>query len=214
MKTVVIADDHPIVRQGLKRILAQDENISVLAEADSVPQLRSVLSAQLPDALILDLSMPGGSGLEALKEIKSNYPKLAVLILTLHDEDQFGLRVYRAGGSGYLTKECASEQLLQALQKVMSGKRYFSQATEDLVVSELGKKFDSNLLPHQRLSDRELHVFTQLGRGQSLTQISQDLALSIKTVSTYRQRVLEKMQMTTNAQIVKYTISNGLIKNE
>lgn len=211
MKTVVIADDHSIVRQGLKRILTSEDEFSVLAEAQSIPQLRSVLAEKLPDALILDLSMPGGGGLEVLKEIKINYPKLPVLVLTLYSEDQFGLRVFKAGGSGYLCKECAPEQLLEALRKILSGKRYFSNATEDLVVDELGRKSDSNQLPHQRLSDRELYVFTQIGKGLALTQISNDLSLSVKTVSTYRQRVLEKMQMSSNAQIVKYVFENGLL---
>lgn len=214
MITVVVADDHSIVRQGIIRILSEQKNFSLLDEANSIPELRSILAKQLPDVLILDLSMPGGGGLGVLKEITTNYPKLLVLIFTLHPEDQFGLRVFRAGGSGYLSKECAPERLLEALQQILSGKRYFSKETEDLVVSELSKKPNANLLPHQLLSDRELHVFIQLGIGKTLTQISNDLSLSIKTVSTYRQRVLEKMQMTTNAQIVTYVLTHNLLSSE
>lgn len=205
MKKVIIADDHSIIRQGIKKIISESACYSVVGEAASVFELKNVLKEQHADVLILDLSMPGGAGIETLKEIKGDYPKLPVLILSFHGENQYGLRAFKAGAAGYLTKECTPEQLLEALKKIITGKRYFSNITLNMIFDELENKKNS-ISPHQNLSDREFHVFSMLGHGVKVTEISKDLSLSVKTVSTYRQRVLNKMHMTTNAEMVKYFI--------
>ena len=209
LKNIVIADDHPIVRQGLRKIFSECGGYSVVAEASSAPELKSVLRAHHVDVLILDISIPGG-GLDALRETKQDYPMLPVLIFSLLPEMHFGLRAYKEGAAGYLSKRSTAEELVSAVQTIVAGRPCFTKITEDLIFAQLQKKADANLPPHHHLSNRELHVFTSLGQGVSLTQISTDLSLSVKTISTYRQRVLSKMQMTTNAQIVKYIVTHGL----
>jgi two-component system invasion response regulator UvrY len=212
MKSVVIADDHAVIREGVRRILLQSDRYIVKKEVASIPELRMILSnLEQTDALILDLSIPGGGGLEALKDIREIYPKLPVLIFSMHSEDQFALRAFRAGASGYLSKECASEQLVRALDAITTAQRFFTKATADLICDELESKSACKQSPHVELSDRELFVFTLLGQGKSLTQIARDLSLSIKTISTYRQRALKKMKMTNNAQIVRYTDFHELV---
>lgn len=213
MKNIIIADDHSIVRQGLKRILSQNDSYCVVGEAASVSELRVVLRAKHADVLILDLVMPGGVGMEVIKEIKFDYPKLPVLILSFYGEDLYGVRAFSAGATGYLNKECAPEQLVEALGELIAGKRYFSKRTQDMILNEFQNKKLQNKsaskFPHYDLSDRELHVLIMLGHGIALTRISSNLSLSAKTVSTYRQRVLKKMKMTTNAQLVRYVILHG-----
>ena len=211
MKNILIADDQSILRQGLKRILSKNSGFTIVAEAGSIPELRNVLSkVKNVDVLTLDLSMPGGSGLDALKEIKTNYPELAVLILSQHSEEQLGLRTFKAGASGYLSKFCTPEQLVESVNTISLGRRFFGKITEDLIFNELNKKAPLNQVLHNLLSDRELHVFMQLGQGKSLTQIGKDLSISVKTVGTYRSRILNKMKMKTNAQMVEYSLSLSL----
>lgn len=210
MKKIVIADDHAVVREGLSCIINETGCFSVVGEANSIPRLRAVLNTNKIDIVLLDLAMPGGVGLEVLKEIKNNYPTLPTLIISGYSEEEYGLRAFKAGAAGYLSKECALEQLVVSLHEILQGRRYFSKATWALVSNELDQKVKTKY-PHHDLSDRELHLFKKLGEGKSLTEISADLSLSIKTISTYRQRLLKKMQMTTNAQIVTYLISNDLI---
>lgn len=210
MTGIIIADDHSIVRHGLKRILSCNEEFFVVGEAESIPQLKTVLSSRpCADVLILDLSMPGGVAIEMIKDIKNNYPNLRVLILSLHREDQYGLHAFKAGAMGYLSKECASEQLLDALREILKGKHYFAQSTWDLISNELESK-DSYVYAHHELSNREFYVLKMLGQGKTLTEISDQLSISIKTVSTYRNRLLKKMKMTTNAEVVKYVFTHGL----
>ena len=214
MINIIIADDYPIIRQGLRRILTKEAGFSVVAEAGTISELRDVLSkVQGLNLLILDLSMPGGSGLEVLEEIKGSYPQLLVLILSFYPEGQLGLRAFKGGASGYLCKECAPELLVEAIQAIIKGKRYFGKVTEDLIFNELGSKPATDRPRHSLLSNRELHVFIQLGEGKTLTEIGKDLSLSVKTVSTYRQRVLQKMGKTTNAQIIGYVLRHGLLRS-
>jgi two-component system invasion response regulator UvrY len=211
MRNVVIADDHEIIRQGLKRILSQNDRYTVKAEAGTIPELKTLLSSTgKTDALILDLSIPGGGGLEALKDIRNGYPDLPVLIFSMHPESLFALRAFKAGASGYLSKECAPERLLQALHAITSGQRFFTKTTDDLIREELKEKSSCERLPHLELSDRELAVFTSLGQGKTLTLIAKDFSLSISTISTYRQRVLKKMKMRTNSQMVGYVVMHDL----
>jgi len=208
---IVIADDHPIVRQGLKRIL-NDGDMEVVTEAGSYTDLWKVLSNDsLPDALVLDLSMPGGSPLDSLKELREKYPALPVLVLSIHPEDQYALRTLRAGAAGYLTKESAPEQLVAALKEVISGKRFLTPAVRELeekLKEGEGSRGEKQL--HSILSDRELDVLLLIAQGTSLTQIANLYSLSVKTISTYRHRILKKMKFQSNADIVRYCMNTGL----
>lgn len=209
LKKIIIADDNAILRHGMKNILTtKDVGYTVVGEASSFQVLRNILKEHYADVLILDISLPGGVSFEVLNEIKINYPDLPVIISSFYVEDHYGLRAFKAGALGYLNKKCNPEQLVLAIREVASGKRYFSSAILDMIFNDLKNKPISKL-PHHDLSDRELYVLSMLGQGISLTQISIDLALSIKTVSTYRQRILKKMLMTNNAQIVKYVVAHG-----
>lgn len=208
MIKVMIADDHPLIRHGLKRILSEGDEINVLDEAGSVMELRRKLRDAKLDALILDISMPGVSGLEGLKEIKQDYPGLPVLILSIHPEDQYAIRALKAGAAGYLNKECAPEQLVNAVKKIADGERYVTAKVGDLLASQLHENTDRPL--HEQLSDRELQVLLLIASGRTLTEIGKSFNLSVKTVSTYRNRILKKMNMKSNAEMVKYVIAAGL----
>ena len=208
---VVLADGHPIFMQGLRSILTLNKGYVVVGEAGFLFEVKDRLGEQDSDLLILELSMPGGSGLDLLKEIKSHDPELFVLVLSVHAESQMGLRAFKAGASGYLSKACLPEQLLEAIQIILTGRRYFGKTTEDSIFSEINKKDNLNQPRHALLSDREFHVFLKIAEGKHLTEIAKDLSLSVKTVSTYRQRILTKMKKTTKAQIVGYCARHSLL---
>lgn len=209
MISVLIADDHTVVRQGLKQILAGDAQMSVVAEAANGNEVLQALERAQVDVLILDITMPGKSGLDVLKEVKRKYPTLPVLVLSMHPEDQFAIRILRAGAAGYVTKESAPEELVEALRKVCGGGKYVSpQLAEKLAVFI---EADSERSPHERLSDREFEILRMLALGKTVTEVADELLLSVKTVSTYRSRVLDKMKMTTNAELTRYALQMGLI---
>ena len=209
MISVLIADDHTVVRQGLKQILSTDKQMSVVAEAANGNEVLRALERVKVDVLILDVTMPGKNGLDTLKEVKRNYPALPVLVLSMHPEDQFAIRMLRAGASGYITKESAPEELVEALRKVCSGGKYVSpQLAEKLAVFI---EDDNTRAPHERLSDREFEILRMLALGKTVTEVADELLLSVKTVSTYRSRVLDKMKMTTNAELTRYALQSGLI---
>ncbi len=209
MISVLIADDHNIVRQGLKQILSNDAQMSVVAEADNGHEVLQELERTKVDVLILDITMPGKNGLDVLKEVKRKYPALPVLVLSMHPEDQFAIRILRAGAAGYITKESAPEELVEALRKVCAGGKYVSpQLAEKLAVFI---EDDTARAPHERLSDREFEILRMLAMGKTVTEVADELLLSVKTVSTYRSRVLEKMKMTTNAELTRYALQSGLI---
>jgi two-component system invasion response regulator UvrY len=209
MMRVLLVDDHAVVRKGMKAILEDGLPGVAVSEAADGDQALEVL-AEPPDAVVLDLSMPGRSGIDLLVEIKHRYPKLPVLIMSLHGEEQFALRALRAGAAGYLTKAAAPEQLVAAVTKVTRGGRYITEAVAERLAADVGGK-DPAAAPHERLSDREFEVMRGIASGSSVSEIAEQMHLSVKTVSTYRTRLLEKMGMATNAELTRYAIQNGLV---
>jgi len=209
MINVLIADDHTVVRQGLKQILSEDPQLTVVGEAVDGNEVLTALETLKVDALVLDITMPGRNGLDVLKEVKRKRPTLPVLVLSMHPEDQFAIRILRAGAAGYITKESAPEELVGALRKVCSGGKYVSpQLAEKLAVFIEDK---TTRPPHEKLSDREFEVLRMLALGKTVTEVAEELLLSVKTVSTYRSRVLEKMKMKSNADLTRYALQNELM---
>lgn len=209
MIRIVIADDHTIMREGLKRILDPAEDIVVVGEAvDGFEALAHARKGGF-DLLMLDLSMPGRSGVELIRQIKEEMPKLPILILTMHEEEQYAVRAIRAGARGYLTKESAGTQLLSAIRKVASGRPYISQeVAEQLAIDAMPANEE---LPHKQLSNREFEVFSLLVSGKSISEIADMLHLSAKTVSTHKTRILYKMEMNSIAEMVQYAVAYKLI---
>ena len=209
MIRVLIVDDHPIVRRGLMQILAETPDLVAGGEAVNATEALTKLRAEEWDAVVLDISMPGRSGLEVLKDIKSENNHVPVLVLSIHPEDQFAVRVLKAGASGYLTKDSAPAELVKAIRKVNSGGKYVSpQLAEKLA---FGLDGGSSQSLHDLLSDREFQVMRLIASGRTVTEIALDLSLSTKTISTYRARVLEKMNMKNNADITRYSLTNKLL---
>ncbi len=209
MIKILIADDHPIVRQGLKQILAEEPDMKVLGEASNGREVLGRIRKELYDVVLLDISMPGRDALEILKELKYLRPKLPVLILSTHSEDQFGPRVLKAGAAGYMTKESAPEVLVSGIRKVYRGGKYISPYLAEQLAVYL--QADSEQPPHKILSDREYEVFRLLASGNTVTEIAKELCLSVRSISTYRARILEKMKLRTNAQLTHYAIKNSLV---
>ncbi len=207
---VLIVDDHQIVREGLKRILHQASDIDEVSEAENARQLLDVLETQHWDVVILDINMPGKSGLDVLKEIKHRYPKLPVLILSMYPENQFAVRMIKQGASGYLTKASAASELIQAIRKVYQGGKYISPSVADKLAEALGPETDKP--GHESLSDREFQVFRFIATGMTVGEIAVELNLSVKTISTYRTKILEKMKLRNNADIVQYAVRFKLIE--
>lgn len=209
MVRVLIADDHAVVRQGLKQILADHFGEVQFGEAGTGQQVLQLARSGEWSIVLLDINMPGKSGLEILRDLKYQFPKLPVLVLSMHPEDQFAVRMLKAGASGYLTKETAPEELIGAVEKVMHGGRYVSSSLAEHLAAELQSKSDGP--PHHTLSDREYEVLCLIASGKTVGDISDILSLSVKTISTYRARILQKMRMRTNADLTHYAIQNGLI---
>ena len=209
MIRVLIADDHAVVRQGLKQILGDAPGMVVAGEATNGQEVLDRIRAETWDLVVLDISMPDRSGLDVLKEIRAERPQLPVLVLSMYPEDQYAMRVLKAGASGYLTKDSAAEELVKAIHKVVSGGRYVSPYLAERLAFDLG--VDSSKLPHESLSDREFQVLRLIAAGKSAKEIAAELSLSAKTVSTYRARLLEKMSLGTNAELIHYAIEKHLI---
>jgi two-component system invasion response regulator UvrY len=207
MYRVLLVDDHEIVRKGLRAILDDRFAGIEVAEASSGDQALLAL-AQPFDAVILDLSMPGRSGIDLLAEIKHRYPKLPVLIMSLHSEEQFAVRALRAGASGYLTKSAAPEQLISAFERIVRGGRYISETVAERLAAAAGGEVGAL---HDRLSQREFEVMRGIASGESVGEIAERMHLSAKTVSTYRARLLDKMGMATNSDLTRYALQNGLV---
>jgi DNA-binding NarL/FixJ family response regulator len=206
---ILITDDHAVVRSGLKGILAAEFTRAEFGEAASAQEAIDAVWRENWDVVVLDITMPGRSGLEVLKEIKKSRPKLPVLMLSMHPEDQFAVRLLKIGASGYMTKESAPQELVGAVKKVMAGGRYVSPSLAEKMASYLA--IDVQTLPHERLSDREFLVLRQIASGKTPTDIARELGLSVKTISTYRMRLLEKMDMRNNAELTTYAIQNQLV---
>ena len=209
MIRILVADDHTVVRQGVKQILADEKDMAVIDEAqDGAETLEKVLKQNF-DVVLLDISMPGRSGLEVLEDIKDQRPKLAVLILSMHPEEQYAVRALRAGASGYLTKASAPQELIGAIRKVAHGGKYVTTSLAEKLISEM--EIHTEKLPHERLSNREYQIMLMLAEGKSVSNVADELCLSVKTISTYRSRVMEKMGMKKNAELTLYAVHNKLI---
>jgi DNA-binding NarL/FixJ family response regulator len=206
---ILIADDHAVVREGLKRILLEVPGATDIDGAADGLEVLNKIKIQDYDVIILDISMPGKSGLEVLKEIRLLKPKVPVLMLSIHPEGQYATRVLRAGASGYLTKDSATEELVAAVEKVFNGGKYITPSLAEKLASDFSLGDDK--LPHEYLSDREFEVFKMIAAAKSIKDIAGKLFISVKTVSTYKSRIFEKMNMDSNEQITKYAIDNGLI---
>jgi DNA-binding NarL/FixJ family response regulator len=210
MIKVAIVDDHPLLREGVKKILESEPDIEVIAEAESVSGLVSLTENTDLDLLILDISLPGRSGLDALTEIRKERPKLPVLVLSMHPEDRYALRALKAGASGYVTKASAAEELLAAARKVISGGRYVSRAIAEMLADDLARPFEK--LPHENLSNREIQILGLIASGKALKDIATEISLSVNTVNTYRARILDKMGMRSNADLIRYAIEHKLVE--
>jgi DNA-binding NarL/FixJ family response regulator len=209
MTRIVIADDHAVVRKGLRLILTEAAEIQIAAEAASADDLLTTLRTQSVDAVILDVGLGDRDGIEVLKHIRASFPRLPVLMISVHSEDVFAMRALRAGASGYIEKSAPPEFILDAVRRVAAGGKYISEGLAERLSKQVaGHKASS--LPHELLSDREFEIFRLLGNGKSVTEIARALNLSVKTVSTHRMHILEKTGFDTNAHIVDYVMSNGL----
>lgn len=207
---ILIADDHAVVRHGIRQILAAAFKGSVFGEAANSQEALDCVWKEPWNIVILDVTMPGLSGLEVLKEIKRARPKLPVLILSMHPEDQFAVRLLKAGASGYMTKESAPEELVGAVNKAVAGGRYVSVALAEKLASLI--VHDVQTAPHENLSDREFLILRLIASGKQVSGIARELSLSVKTISTYRSRLLEKMSMSNNAELVHYAFQHHLVE--
>ncbi len=210
MIRVLIVDDHAIVRQGLRRILEEAKNMKVGGEAANGVEALKMLRAEKFDVILLDISMPEKNGIDTLKLVLERNKDARILILSMYPEDQYAVRLMKAGASGYLTKETAPEQLVEAIRSVVAGKKHISPTLAELLLQECG--IDSAKPLHKTLSDREYQVLRMIGSGKQVSEIAETLSLSVKTVSTYRAHILEKMKLKNNAELTYYVMQNGLME--
>lgn len=209
MIRVAIADDHPIVREGLRRIVSEDPGIVVAGDAAGAAELFRLLATAAVDVVLLDVSMPGAPFIETLRQLRTQYASVKVLVISAYSEDQWALRALQSGASGYLTKDHSPEELVDAIRRVARGRRYVSESMADRLAGMAGDAKDR--APHERLSDREFEVLRALGSGLMVKDVASQLGLSVKTVSTYRTRLLEKLGLTSRADLVRYVVSHELL---
>jgi two-component system invasion response regulator UvrY len=209
MIKIFIADDHPLLRKGIKDMLESEIDFKVIGEASNPRELLSALELNKPDILITDLSMPGRSGLDLINDIRQLFPKLPILVLTMHPEERFAVRVIKSGVFGYLTKDTTPEEIIKATRQIISGRKYITPSIAEKLATEIDR--DQNKLPHEMLSDREFQILCLIASGKKARDIAQKLSLSIRTVNTYRARILEKMNMKNDTELTIYTIENELI---
>jgi two-component system invasion response regulator UvrY len=207
---VLVGDDHAVVRRGLRQILAETNDIMFAGEAQTAAEVRRMIGEQRWDVVVLDINLPGGSGIELLADIRRERPDLPVLILTMYSEEQYAVRAIKAGAAGFLTKESAPDKLVEAVRKVAAGGRYVSAELAETLASVLAGETKGP--PHELLSDRELEILKMLASGKTVSQIAADLGLSVKTVSTHRTRMLRKMGMKTNAELMHYAVRAKLVE--
>jgi DNA-binding NarL/FixJ family response regulator len=207
---VLVADDHAVVRRGLRQILTETPDVLVEGEAATPEDVLRLVRERRFDVVVLDINIPGSSGLELLAQIKRERPELPVLILTVYPEEQYAVRAIRGGAAGFLTKESAPERLIDAVRKVAAGGRWVSAELAETLASLVAG--EGKGAPHERLSDREFEVFKMLASGKTVSEVAEILTLSVKTVSTHRARLLKKMGMRTNAELTHYAVKNGLVE--
>ena len=206
---LLVADDHSVVRRGVRQIVEEYPDLRITSEASNGAEVIELVRGGSCDALILDLNMPGPSGLEVLRMVKSLSPQLPILVLSMHAQEQYAARLLKAGATGYLQKESAPEELVCAIRKICSGERYFRSDQAEEFIEQMDQ-FDQ--APHESLSNREFEVLRRIASGKTVSQIAEALNLSVKTVSTYRTRLLDKMRMKTNAELTHYAIKNRLVE--
>lgn len=209
MIKILVVDDHIIVREGLKKILVDTPDMVVADEASNGQEVTKKIWNNDYDLILLDISLPGRSGLDVLKQLKCTKPEVPILILSVHPEEQYALRSLRAGASGYLTKQSAPDELIGAIRKVAKGRKYITSSIAEKLAFEL--EVDVRKLPHETLSDREYQVMCMIGSGKTVKEIAETLSLSVKTISTHRAHILRKMKMANNAQLTHYAIKNALV---
>lgn len=209
MTKILVVDDHAVVRHGVKQILSEQFHDAVIVEAPNAEELFRQVRKERWDIVVLDVGMPGKGGLDALKDLKLLHPKLPVLVLSAYPEDQLALRMLKAGATGYLSKDSAPNELVQAIRKILGGGKFVSAAVAELLASNLETELDKPL--HEQLSDREYQVLCLIAVGKSLKEIADDLSVSVSTVNTYRARILEKMQLKNNTELTHYAIENRLV---
>ena len=209
MTRIAIADDHVLVRRGLSELLREMEDLRVVGEAGSGDELLRLVRDTAVDVAIVDMNMPGPSGLDLIKSLVAEFPKLPILVLSAHPEDQYAVRVVRAGARGYLTKESAEAELVAAVRRVTAGERYLSQGLAESLLKALDTHAGAD--PHTALSDREYQVLRLLASGMTVGDIGEHLSLSVKTISTYRSRLLQKMGMSNNAELTRYALEHGIV---
>ncbi|HSE60302.1 MAG TPA: response regulator transcription factor [Nitrospiraceae bacterium] len=209
MTKILVVDDHAVVRHGVKQILSEQFHDAVIGEAQNAEELFAQVHKDRWDIIVLDVGMPGKGGLDALKDLKLLHPKLPVLVLSAYPEDQLALRMLKAGAAGYLSKDSAPNELVQAIRKILSGGKFVSAAVAELLASNLETELEKPL--HEQLSDREYQVLCLIAVGKSLKEIADDLSVSVSTVNTYRARILEKMQLKNNTELTHYAIENRLV---
>ena len=209
---LIVVDDHAIVRRGIVQVLAEHPDVQVVAEAHDYASLRAELKKHgEPDVLVMDVGLPGKNGIDILKALKEDHPRLKVLMVSMYPEDQYAVRAFRAGAFGYLNKASAPDKLLEALSQVIAGRKYVTPEIAQALIENLNAPEDS-AAPHEKLSDREFQTMKLIASGKRLADIADALALSPKTVSVYRARILEKMGMSNNAELTHYAIKNGLVE--
>jgi len=209
MIKILLADDHTLVRKGLKQILLNTKDIERVDEASDGKETINKVSRKKYDLVLLDISLPGRSGIDVLKQLKCSKPELPVLILSMHPEEQYAVRSLRAGAAGYLTKESAPDELIKAIRKVANGGKYITSSLAEKLADEIGPETEKPL--HEILSDREYQVMCMIASGKTVKDVADDLNLSVKTISTHRARILRKMHMDNNAQLTHYAIKHGLV---
>jgi two-component system invasion response regulator UvrY len=209
MIKVLIADDHTLVRKGLRQLLLESKYVEDVDEAKDSKETIAKATKNKYDVVLLDISFPGRSGIDVLKQLKSLLPRLPALILSMHPEEQYAVRALRAGASGYLTKESAPDELIEAIRKVAGGGMYITSSLAEKLASQFGES--SGKLPHEYLSDREYQIICMIAAGKTMKEIAEALNLSVKTVSTHRARSLRKMNMRNNAQLIHYAVKHGLV---
>jgi len=209
MIKALIADDHTVVREGLKQVISGTDDIVVAYEASTGGEALNEALKNDYDVVLLDITMPGGNVIDILKQLKLSKPEQKILILTMHPEEQYAIRALKAGASGYLTKDSASDELIRAIRKVSQGGKYVSSELAEKLASVIGVDYEGHA--HEQLSDREYQILCLIASGKTITQISEELSLSVKTVSTYRGRILKKMNLKTNAELIYYAVKNELV---
>jgi two-component system invasion response regulator UvrY len=212
MIRLAIADDHPIVREGLRRIASEDAGISVVGEAPSASELFRLLDKAAVDVVLLDVSMPGATFIDTLRQLRERHPSVKVLVLSVHPEDQWAVRSLRSGAAGYLTKDQSPDQLVQAIRRVARGGKYVSESMAERLAGMVDGGGGMTRAPHEGLSDREFEVLRALGSGMMVKEVAAQLRISAKTVSTYRARLLEKMGLESKADLVRYVTAHELLK--